>query len=152
MNLPSNGWCVAILIALSIVATPRSALAQPTKDSHWGVSASFSPQWTSSEKFQELLLMEGDQLAGKEFTVGVVRGSTLGGEWGVSFVRKTFDDMTITDTQQDCFGTDCFSSTTTTTLRSVYFKGVEFHAAIPFVTIKQRVQLGIVAGGGIAVP
>lgn len=32
------------------------------------------------------------EIEGSELTIGIVRGSTRGGEWGVSFVQKPFED------------------------------------------------------------
>jgi len=146
-------WCVAICVALAVSAVPRIASAQ-TKDKHWGVAASFSPSWTSIDSFKNSLYVEGgDDLKGKEFSIGITRGSTLGGEWSVSYVRKPINDMTLTDSDQQCVSTDnCFSFSSTQTFRNVYLRGVEYLAAIPFATFKQRVQVGIVVGGGIAVP
>ena len=148
-----HGWHVALCVALAVSLAPRTAAAQ-TKDKHWGVAASISPSWTSIDTFKDMLYVEGgDPLEGKEFSIGVARGSTLGGEWSVSYVRKPINDMTVTDSEQQCFSTDnCFSSSSTQTFRNVYLRGVEYLAAIPFATIKQRVQVGIVVGGGIAVP
>lgn len=146
-------WYVAICVALAGSLAPRAASGQ-TKDKHWGVAASFTPSWTSIDTFKELLYVEGgDKLKGKEFSIGVARGSTLGGEWSVSYVRKPINDMTVTDGEQQCPSADnCFSFTSTQTFRDVYLRGVEFLSAIPFATFKQRVQIGIVVGGGIAVP
>lgn len=89
-------------------------------------------------------------LEGSEFTVGAGRGSTRGGDWTVSYVRKPIDDTTLVEVEQNCFGGGCTTTTQTRSLRDVWLKGVEFNWSRPFVTIKDRVQIGIDAGGGIA--
>jgi hypothetical protein len=142
------GAIVCILVAAASVVP---AFAQ-NNTSHWGASVSFTPQWKAHDKLQELLWAEGDPaLEGSEFTVGIVRGSTRGGDWGVSFVRKPVKDgATITriDEQSDAQ----FSGRQTHTLvfQDVYLQGVEFHGFIPFATIKDRVQIGVNLAGGIA--
>ena len=139
--------CAVSALALGVMP----AQAQDNK-SHWGASVSFTPQWKAHDKLQELLWAEGDgTIEGSEFTVGIVRGSTRGGEWGVSFVRKPVKDgTTITSISED--GDDQFfvRSTQRMVFQDTYLQGVEFHAFLPFVTIKNRLQLGITLGGGIA--
>ena len=141
-------WTAVIAIALSAVP----AYAQDDKASHWGASVSFTPQWKAHDKLQELLWAEGDgTIEGSEFTVGVVRGSTAGGEWGVSFVRKPVKDgTTITRLTEDSDSQFLVRQTHQLVFQDVYLQGVEFHSFIPFVTIKNRVQIGLNLAGGIA--
>jgi hypothetical protein len=141
-----------VVVVLALAANAAPALAQGNKDSHWGASVSLSPSWKANEKWQELLLVEGNgTIEGSEMTVGLIRGSTLGGDWGVSFVKKSVKDGT-TITSVDEFSSQGFFDRTTQTqvLRDVYFQGVEGHVFIPFATIKNRVQVGLNVGGGIA--
>lgn len=153
-------------VARALVATvillasmPSIAMAQLSKDGHWGVAASFNPTWTSHDKFREFLYgLDGDwDLEGSEFSIGLVRGSMGGGEWGVSFVRKPFKNgppLVEVDSETSCFQNFCsgFTSTDTQTMQDVYMRGVEFHSFIPFVTMANRVQIGVNVGGGIAFP
>jgi hypothetical protein len=125
-----------------------------------GGSASVTPKRTAEEKYRKWFNVEGNgTLEGSEFTVGLVRGRTRGGDWGVSFVRKRFTDTSFVESDfqpEQCSGTpqfcSSFSSTYTDEFVGVYLDGVEFHSFIPFVTIKDRVQIGLNVGGGIAVP
>lgn len=138
------------ILAMGLEVAP--ALAQGNHPSHWGASVSFTPHWEAYDTFQELLYDDGQgTIEGSEFTVGVVRGSARGGEWGVSYVRKPITDgTTLTDGSES--STNGFTSSFTSSLvfRDVYLQGVEFHRFMPFGTIKNRVQIGLNIAGGIA--
>jgi len=143
-------------LAVTILATlvcsyPHAALAQGNSDSHFAVNFSFTPKWTSNDSLAENLLgFSGGQLEGTELTIGVGRGSTRGGDWSVSYVSKPIDDTTVVETDQSCFSGGCSTSTMTQALHDVRLSGVEFNWSRPFVTIKNRVQIGISVGGGVA--
>jgi hypothetical protein len=133
-------------------STPPSVLAQDANDSHWGLSASFTPVWTSDDEFREKILnLEGEgTVEGTEFTIGFVRGSTGGGDWGVSYVRKPFKDGSGTiRIDESCFDTSCSTTTRRLVTQDVMVTGPEFHWFRPFGTIKGRVQIGINVGGGV---
>jgi hypothetical protein len=152
------------LIAASLLACvlPAPAAAQGDDGKHFGVSVSFSPYWKSRSDYLVTMGLEDvGTLEGTEFTVGMVRGRTFGGEWGVSFVRKPFKDTTTvteeTNSDSGQCGTGCsfsFTNTTTSTtaFHDVYAQGIEVHWAPSFVTISNRVQIGMNIAGGIAVP
>jgi hypothetical protein len=146
------GFRAALSCALAFAAGVGTAHAQNTTASHWGASVSFTPQWKAHGELQELLWAEGDgRIEGSEFTVGIVRGSTTGGEWGVSFVRKPVKDgVTITRITEDSDSQFSVHQTQRLVFQDVYLQGVEFHSFIPFATIKNRVQIGINLAGGIA--
>jgi hypothetical protein len=147
-----------VLALLFIGIMPAPALAQGDADPHFGVSVSFSPSWKSRDDLLATVgLDEIGTIKGTEFTIGFVRGRTLGGDWGVSFVRKPFKDTTAVSSETDSgqCGTGCtFSnnSTRTTTFDAVYLRGVELHWAPVFVTVRNRVQVGMNVAGGIAFP
>jgi hypothetical protein len=133
---------------------PATAVAQ-TEQSRWGVNVSGTPQWSLMDSLQELMFEAEGDIEGSEFTIGFVRGSHRGGDWGVSFVRKPFrDDSGGVDRDELCYSEAnpprCFTEITNFATRDVYFNGVEFHWFKPVATIKDRVQLGFVVGGGIA--
>jgi hypothetical protein len=136
--------------------TPAVVCAQDADKSHWGVSVSATPSWEMMDRLKDVLFDEGEDgtLKGSEFTVGVVRGSMRGGDWGVSFVRKPFDDGSgTTETREDCFGpnqTSCQTSTSTTATQGVYLNGVQVHGFLAFVKIRDRAQIGLNIAGGIA--
>jgi hypothetical protein len=134
------------------------AAAQGDNEAHFGVGGSFAPFWKSrSDLLVTIGLDDTGTLEGTEFSIGFVRGRTLGGDWGVSFVRKPFKDASTTFNEissGDC-GPGCsFTSAETrlTTFEDVYVRGVEVHWAPSFVTIAKRVQIGMNIAGGIAVP
>ena len=145
-----SGAAVSCVLVIALGAVP--AHAQTTRTSHWGASVSFTPQWKAHGELQELLWAEGDgTIEGSEFTVGIVRGSTTGGEWGVSFVRKPVKDgVTITRITEDSDSQFSVRQTHRLVFQDVYLQGVEFHGFIPFATIRNRVQIGLNLAGGIA--
>ena len=155
--------CRTLIVAFILTcALPAPAAAQGDDGKHFGVSVSFSPYWKSRNDLLFTMGLEDvGTLEGTEFTVGMVRGRTFGGEWGVSFVRKPFKDTTAvfqeTNSDSGQCGTGCSFSftnttTTTTTFHDVYAQGIEVHWAPSFVTISNRVQIGMNIAGGIAVP
>ena len=155
--------CTLTLVVLVIaLAWPSTALAQGDDGKHFGVSVSYSPYWKSrGDLLFTMGLEDVGTIEGTEFTIGMVRGRTLGGEWGVSFVRKPFKNTTTSATETDSDSGQCgagcsfsFTSTTTTTttFSDVYVQGIEVHWAPSFVTISNRVQIGMNIAGGIGVP
>ena len=79
---------VSISAALACIwLVPASAAAQgppPPKPSHWGIIASVSPTAAANDNYRELVYdFEGSgSVKSSEFTIGFVRGSTRGGDWG----------------------------------------------------------------------
>jgi hypothetical protein len=153
---------LTLAMFLATCAWPAPALAQGDTSKHFGVGVSFSPYWKSREDLMVTVGLENTgTIEGTEFTIGMVRGSMRGGEWGVSFVRKPFKDSTVVSQDEysdsgQC-GTGCSYSSTgtttrTTTFTDVYLQGIEVHWAPSFVTISNRFQIGMHIAGGIAVP
>jgi hypothetical protein len=143
---------IRVVIALVCLLFIPAAGAAQDRESRWGAGISFTPNWTGQKTLTELLVAEGEgSVEGSQFTVGIVRGRSLGGDWGVSFVRTPFTDPTrIVYAEADCDDGACFAFQETTTLRRVILTGVEAHVFFPVVTIKQRVQVGFNVGGGVA--
>ena len=99
-----------VFVVTVLLGIPGMSAAQT--ESHWGVSGSFTPMWKSIESLRDFYISGEGELEGKELTIGFVRGSTAGGDWGVSFVHKPFKDgVTIVDPGEDtglvCSGTFC---------------------------------------------
>lgn len=137
--------CVVLLCGGTIPAAAQG------NDAKWGLTVSFTPKWRADQRIQDLLLVEGDsRFEGSEFTIGIARGSHLGGDWGVSYVRKPVDDVTIREVDEfvDDFGTS--RATYSRAFRDVYYEGVELHKFWAIATIARRVQLGINIAGGVA--
>jgi hypothetical protein len=113
-----------------------------------------SPTAEAHDDYRELVYdFDGSgSVKSSEFTIGLVRGSTRGGDWGVSFVHKPLKDASqVTESETDCFmPNSCGTFTYTKIMHNVVLTGVEFHWAPTFVTFADRVQIGINVGGGIA--
>ena len=87
-----------------------------------------------------------------------MRGSDLGGDWSVSFVRNWFNTDEVFD---DTFTFENFLSPDFTTLETITegsiftlpgdieIFAVKYEKFTPFVTIKDRVQVGLTYGVGI---
>ena len=86
-----------VVFALVLASLPHEAGAQDRR-AHWGVSAGFAPRWTASSTWVEKLYgADTMDWAGSDLRVGVVRGSDLGGDWGIAFVRRLVEDGGIHD-------------------------------------------------------
>ena len=143
------------VVALLAIASP--AAAQSSDPSHWGARVSLVKAWTMADQIRKLLGNKaGDEIKfdGSEFEIGFVRGSKLGGDWGVSLVKKPFKDGSgEIKSDQDCFNqaqTICRPRLEVSATKDMMLTGVEVHWFIRFVNIKQRVQIGLNVGGGIA--
>lgn len=158
--MPRKNLVVAAAFMFCLVS-PRHGFAQEADPSHWGVSFSATPAWTLAQQVKELLSDKGEELniQGREVTIGFVRGSTRGGDAGVSFVRKPWKDgLGSSSSNVDCFspGTNqspiCLNDREQTFFDHLILNGVEFHwfFAPGFARIKDRVQIGANIGGGIA--
>jgi hypothetical protein len=152
-----------VLAAAAIAMTvPAVSFAQPKvkppKNPRWAVSFSVTPSWKIAPFVENAIADDNETInfQGSELTIGFGRGSRRGGDWGVNFVRKPFKDGLITES----FDTSCFSpnpgqnlcnnSHETNTARGLMLTGFEVHWFIAVARIKDRVQLGVNLGGGIA--
>lgn len=158
--------------AAVLVQAPKPAPAAPQmeqpaqfKQSHWGVSASFTPQWKMWDRITKVIADESETWAieGKQFTIGAVHGRSQGGDFGVDYtVQPIKDGSTVSSTEERCTGNNgsnnngpnttppCFTLHSSTVTDKVKMAGVKVHFFIPFVTIKKRVQVGINIGAGAA--
>ncbi len=135
---------LAALTAAALVTLSGEASAQD-HDSHWGVSFGVTPRWSATDSYTPVGILWDDvdelDLSGSELRVGIIRGSEPGGDWGISFVRRTFRDGSVID----------FTSAGDARYVSdgVALTGVEVHKFSPFVTVAGTVQVGLEYGGGI---
>ena len=125
-----------VLVAV-IFLVPVSASAQ-SFNSRWGVQASFVPSWTVPDVAKDLFDAETLTVEGGEIRIGFVRGRTLGGDWGISYVQKWLDDDSFSD-----------SPSFTRTTSGVTVRGIAIDKFAPFGTIKDRVQIGMIFGIGV---
>lgn len=134
---------------------PVAASAQDS--SHWGVVVSVSPQhsWRTIPKVTEYLFDPGEtaDVQSTDFRIGIARGRDLGGDWGVSYVRKNVEDNSRFENSTEL----CVNNAPCTTevsafalTRSLTLSGVEGHKFVPFVTLARRVQVGMNFAGGVA--
>ena len=132
--------------AMLVLLAPSVAMAQT---SHWGVTGAFTPTWQVPTQLAKLFDGTVD-ITGAEFTIGIARGRDLGGDWGVSYVRKTLSDGSrIEKFESECFSNGCFETGTSVRTRGVALSGVKVHKFVPFGTIKNRVQIGLNVAGGV---
>ena len=152
---PSLTMLSFVLAFALLGAAPALAQQQPGHDSHWGVGFSATPAWTLHDSIRKILFDGDGTIKGSEVTIGLVRGSRLGGDFGVSFVRKPFKDGSgENSSDQRCFGQNntapCVTVTKRTQTQGVYLNGVEGHWFWAIATIKERAQIGLNIGGGVA--
>jgi hypothetical protein len=135
---------VVVVLGLLSCSVPARAQAQRT---YWGVSGEVEPVWQVPSSFKVLFDADSLTFKGSEYSIGFVRGSILGGDWGVSFVHKTVsDNSNVTRLlSSQCAGCGNYFTTS-----GASFTGVEVHRFVPFGTIKQRVQIGMNFAGGVA--
>lgn len=165
MNTLLRFWPIPAMFSLVLsFALPANAQDAP---SSWGVIGSAVPKWKIPSELEVLAglhFSEDDadidklDLRGGEFRIGIARGRTLSGDWGVSFVRRTYVDHDVLDaTGRGCQGgstpngpliLECEQNLVDLHRRNVRLSGVEVHKFIPFATIARRVQIGLNLGGG----
>ena len=139
-------WIVAMVLV------PAFAGAQDR--SHWGVIGSVTPaqNWNVISPIDEYVFSHGGtaDVTSADFSIGIARGRELGGDWGVSFVRRSVKD----DSRFESFGELCFDTCTEELSealrpRRVRYSGVEAHKYFNFATIARRVQIGLNVAGGV---
>jgi hypothetical protein len=133
---------IVILVACFVVTGPAVALAQ-IDDPAWGITAAFAPRWQVPTFIEGRFDVTSVDLTGRELRVGVVRGTTFGGEWGISLVHKRLSDTGAVTVD----GSDGIARFTT---EDSELLGVEVHRFFPFGRIGDRVQVGVNLAGGIA--
>ena len=130
-----------IVGAACLLLAPAPAAAQ-IDDTSWGITGGFSPQWSMpGELLAELFDATTIDVKGPEFRVGVIRGTTLGGEWGITLVHKRLSKESTLEIE----GT---SDVLTVVADDAEMLGVEVHKFFPFARAGQ-VQIGVNLGGGI---
>jgi hypothetical protein len=127
-----------VLVSLVLVCGVASDAA--AQGAAWGVSASFTPRWSTPDGIKTIFLADEVSLEGRDFRVGVVRGRTQGGDWGISFVRQTMNAGGVVDAGgvRDVLEED------------VQMTGAAFEYFGVFTTIKRRVQIGVATSFGAA--
>jgi hypothetical protein len=133
-----------LLLAIAFTATmmaPAQAFAQLDETS-WGVTVGFVPVWQVPNQLANLFGDVALDISGREFRFGVIRGTTNGGEWGISLVHKRLSTDSVVRVDD---GADVISFVTD----DAEMLGVELHRFFPFARVG-RVQIGANVGGGVA--
>ena len=126
----------------AVLAAPAAAHAQ-IDDTSWGITAGVSPRWSMpATLLAELFDADRLDVRGPEFRIGVIRGTTLGGEWGVSLIHKRLSKESTIELQGS-------ADRLTVVADDAELIGVEVHRFFPFARVG-RVQIGANLGGGIA--
>lgn len=125
-----------------LAGLPPEAGAQ-SRRSQWGLLLGATADWTTPEAARTSLedLWGGTEMdfSGTALRVGLVRGSELGGDAGLSFVRRPFGDgSTLVAEDGNRYAT-----------YGVVLNGIEIHKFSPFGTIRERVQIGLDFGAGV---
>jgi hypothetical protein len=135
--------CAVLLACACVLAIPRPSAAQ-IDDPAWGITAGFSPQWSvPGDWLAGLFDASSLEVKGPEFRIGVIRGTTLGGEWGVSLIHKRL-------AKESTLAIEGSTDILTVVADDAELVGVEVHRFFPFARPGNRVQIGVNLGGGIA--
>jgi len=126
---------------LCLALAPAPAYAQLDEPS-WGISVGFAPLWRVPDTLAGVFDANELDIKGRELRVGLVRGTTLGGEWGISLVHKRLSEKSIVSVRQS---NDVISVVTD----DAELLGVEVHRFFSFVRAG-RAQIGVNLGGGVA--
>ena len=134
---------IAAFLALACaLLVPLPAAAQ-IDDTSWGITGGFSPQWAvPGDWLAGLFDAKTIDVKGPEFRLGIVRGTTLGGEWGVSLVHKRLS-------KQSTVAVEGSNDLLTVIASDAEMLGVEAHRFFPFARVN-KVQVGVNLGGGVA--
>jgi hypothetical protein len=132
---------------LALAGLPAGAAAQfapqappPSSDKHWGITGTIAP-WQAGERFKALYDARTLDLRGQDLRIGVTRGSTLGNEWALLFVRRRIsEDATL----------GVFGGETYVFRPGVRLTGFMAEAFGALATIGNTAQIGAVVGGGVA--
>jgi len=153
---------VVVLSASPAAAQRDRLLVEPSPPAEWGFTFSLTPKWdfvplvltplAGVEKEQIRAADGSTTLNGSSWSIGFVRGRALGTDWGISFVQQRIAKGSLIDRRRfySCTGNttlDCVQGERLT-LTDVTVIGPEFHLYVPFGTVRERVQFGILLAGG----
>lgn len=127
------------VVALLVPSLCEAQIQHPS----WAAEASFAPVWKVPSYQNPLFNATGVDLRGAEFTVGIDRGDFRKGYWGLSFVRRSVVDG----------GSVAHRENRGTTLAGsdVRLEGLEVYKFAQAASIRDRVQIGVLFGGGFMV-
>jgi hypothetical protein len=129
------------LVVMWVAAIPGTASAQIDQPK-WGITIGFAPLWSVPSQLGQLFESDQFDIKGKEFRIGLIRGTTLGGEWGVSLIHKRFDKDSVLAIRQS-------NGVISVVTEDAEMLGAEVQRFFPFKRIR-RAQIGLNLGGGLA--
>jgi hypothetical protein len=136
-----SGWALVLCLA-GVLMIPARANAQ-IDDTTWGITGGVSPRWSMpGTLLADLFDATTLDVKGPEFRIGVIRGRTLGGEWGISLVHKRLSKESTLEIEGS-------RDVLTVVADDAELIGVEVHRFFPFARAG-KVQIGANLGGGIA--
>jgi hypothetical protein len=131
-------WASTLALLVSFASTSHAQIPRPS----WGVAGGVTPIWKVTDYQHQLFGATAVGMSGREFSIGLVRGELYRGDWGVSFVQRTIKAGGFVTRMSGG------QSVTTTIGSAGQLRGAVFQKFIPFVTINDRVQIGVIVGGG----
>jgi len=142
-----------VITVLALTALCPTLLPAQTAEKAvlWGIAASVTPRWSAAGVVKNYLEADQYDISGPEFTVGFVRGQSMGAEWGISLVRKSVQEGSTSrfGTSSICLLQECVEQSTTFVAKNVSLLGVEAHKFFNLVTIRRRVQIGVNVAAGV---
>ncbi len=146
-------WIVvvtAILLSCAQQAQGQTT-KEPGKQGHWGITAGFST-WETPNSL-EVIFDAGriNGIKGQDIEIGAAHGSTLGGNTRFLYVRKKLnpDGVIVRDLGGFCFQGNCVETGGYFSTDNAWFDGFEVDKVFSFYTLKERVQFGMMVGGGV---
>jgi hypothetical protein len=137
-----NRCFVGAFVVAGLLMLPPPVQAQ-IDDTSWGITGGVSPRWSMpGTLLADLFNATALDVKGPEFRVGVIRGTTLGGEWGISLIHKRLSKESTIEVEGS-------RDLLTVVADDAELIGVEVHRFFPFARTG-RVQIGANLGGGIA--
>ena len=145
-----NSRATSLFEASQIVDRPTGDLRPRF---YWGIYGSVVPSWSVPGSMGTWFLesvssANPPRMNGRDLRIGLVRARQVGFELGVSFVRKTVTSFTVVR-EGEAIGNTA-NRWTYTPFNDLKMTGVDAHLVVPIARLGERVQLGILAAGGIA--
>jgi hypothetical protein len=129
------------LVVLGVLLHPARAAAQIDNPS-WGLNVGFAPVWRVPSQLKSVVDAETLDIHGREFQIGLVRGTTLGNEWGISLVHKRLSKNSKIALRQS-------NGVVSVVTDDAEMLGFEVNQFFSFLHIGQA-QIGVNASGGLA--
>lgn len=138
MRTPRLTLLLAFAAVFAVGAPARAQIDQPS----WGLAFGFAPLWKVPDGLGTFVDASTLDVSGREFSGGIIRGTTSGGEWGVTLVHKRLSKESVATLAQT-------NGSISLVTDDAELLGVEVNRFFPFARAG-RVQVGVNLGGGVA--